>query len=57
MKCDKKNCGLEGQIVYCMDYPNYPYKKCPYYKMSSEIKYIGAMFELREAQLNTRVSE
>ena len=53
MKCNKLECGLKGTIVFCLDYPKYPYEKCPYYKMKEE-KHIGAMTELRREQLNSK---
>ena len=54
MKYDKKNCQLEGRIVYCLDYPNYPYKNCPYYHVEEEFQSVGALMKFRQNQLGEK---
>ena len=39
MNCDKLNCETKGEMVYCLDYPRYPFGKCPYYKSSIELNF------------------
>jgi len=36
MKCNKLNCETKGEMVYCLDYPKYPFYNCPYYKSPIE---------------------